>query len=124
MSVFQEGRHLSFNAGADLSSSQYCIVKLSSGNVVLAAAGTDFALGVLANAPKQNDIADVVGRNSHGTFKVLLGGTVAAGDTLSSDSSGHAVTDTTAGHETLGIALEAGVSGQIIQYMPLSRTHA
>jgi len=126
MSVYQESRHLNFVAGADLSAKQYHIVKLDStaNQVVLASAATDVAVGVLANAPADGAEADVVGRNAQGTFKVMAGGNVSLGAYLTSDSNGKAVATTTAGNEVIGIALEAGVDTQIIQYLPLSRQHA
>jgi len=47
-----------------------------------------------------------------------LGGTVAAGDMLTSDASGHGVT-ATAGQQVGARALEAGVSGSIITVQPV-----
>lgn len=43
-----------------------------------------------------------------------LGGTVAAGDSLKSDSSGRGVTTTTAGDFVFAIALQGGVTGDVI----------
>lgn len=48
-----------------------------------------------------------------------LGGTVAAGDLLTSDSSGHGITTTTAGQFIGAQAMQAGVSGQIISVRPM-----
>ena len=47
---------------------------------------------------------------------VALGGTVAAGDPLTSDASGKAVKATAAGNRILGFALVSGASGDIIPY--------
>ena len=51
-----------------------------------------------------------------GIPEVALGGTVAAGDPLTSDASGKAVKATAAGNRILGFALVSGVSGDIIPY--------
>ena len=48
-----------------------------------------------------------------------LGGTVAAGDLLTSDGSGHGITTTTTAQQIGARALMAGVSGQIITVQPL-----
>ena len=51
-----------------------------------------------------------------GIPEVALGGTVAAGDPLTSDASGKAVKATAAGNRILGFALVSGASGDIIPY--------
>jgi hypothetical protein len=48
-----------------------------------------------------------------------LGGTVAAGDLLTSDGSGHGITTTTTAQQIGARALQAGVSGQIITVQPM-----
>lgn len=48
---------------------------------------------------------------------VRLGGTVAAGDALTSDANGMAVVTTTTGHRIIGFAEMAGVSGDLITYL-------
>jgi hypothetical protein len=48
-----------------------------------------------------------------------LGGTVAAGDLLTSDASGHGITTTTTAQQIGARALMAGVSGQVITVQPL-----
>lgn len=59
----------------------------------------------------------VVGRNYgyvfQGVMKVFFGGTVAAGQPVMSDGSGHAIVATGAGNVILGWALEAHVSGDL-----------
>lgn len=119
MAVYTEEGHITRLSGADLSAKQYFIVKLnSSRQVILTAAATDQLLGVVANVPDAgtNAPVDVCVRNAEGTFKVQCGGTVAVGDRLTSDAAGKAITTVTAGNEVLGIAVEAGVAGQVIEY--------
>lgn len=119
MAKFIEGNHLSRIAGADLSAHQYKIVKLnSSDEVVAATAATDVILGVLDNTPADGESASVWLRSANGTFKVKLGGTVAIGDAVTSNGSSVGIATTTAGNQILGYAVQAGVSGDIIEVMP------
>lgn len=53
-----------------------------------------------------------------------LGGTVAAGDLLTSDASGFGVTTTTTAHQIGARAMQAGVSGQIITVQPLAGVYS
>ncbi|HEX7866545.1 MAG TPA: DUF2190 domain-containing protein [Variovorax sp.] len=48
---------------------------------------------------------------------VCLGGTVAAGDALTSDANGKAVATTTTGHRIIGFAENAGVINDVIPYL-------
>lgn len=121
MSKFIEGNHFSAPAGADLRTFQYKAVKLnSSGQVVAATAATDVIIGVLDNTPNTGELASVWVRSSHGTFKIVLGGTVAVGDAVTANASSLGITTTTAGNQIIGYAVQAGVSGDIIEVMPTS----
>lgn len=74
-------------AGEDLSSSQFYIVKVSSGAAVKAAAG-QLALGVVQNAPASGAIAIV---RVFGRSRIIAGATLATtGVALASDASGKA----------------------------------
>lgn len=98
------------------------IVKVSAaGTVVLAAAATDKIVGVLNADVSAGDTASVALRTSSGTYKVRLGGTVALNDYVTSNGSGLGIATTTSGNEIVGQALEAGVSGDLIEVMPLNR---
>lgn len=95
----------------------YCIVKVDVSNdqsIVLAAASTDPIVGVLQNLPKAKAAALV---RHAGTTKVYAGGTITRGDTVTSDSSGHAVTTTVNKDRQLGIALSSAVSGDIVEIL-------
>lgn len=117
MAVFSDGRYIDRKAGADLTGKAYRVVKQQSDRtVVLASAATDTLLGVLSNAPGNGDTASVCGINAQGTFKVVLGGTVAFGAKLTADANGAAVTAAT-GNNVFGIAQEAGVAGQVVEYL-------
>ena len=82
-------------------------VKAATGATV-ALVGTTDELGKLSNGR-----VDVC---TGGIPEVALGGTVAAGDPLTSDASGKAVKATAAGNHILGFALVSGASGDIIPY--------
>lgn len=107
-------------AGADLSSSQFCLVKLSTSadrTVVLAAGNSDVVVGVLGNKPISGAAADV---QTHGEAKVQYGGSVTRGDALMSDASAHAVTQSST-NPKFGYALESGSSGEVHSVLLISR---
>jgi hypothetical protein len=79
--------------------------------VTKVAALADQALGVLNNAVKQGEEADVT--LVAASQKVRLGATVARGDGIGSTATGRGK-KAAAGERVYGRALEAGVSGQVI----------
>lgn len=96
----------SLDAAANLSGSQYCFVKVTAAltcNITTAA--TDFAAGVLQNTPSAAGRSATV--QGAGISKVRSGAAIAAGDRLTSDATGRAITTTTAGNRVHGIALQA-----------------
>ncbi len=99
-------------AGADLSGNQYYFVKNSSGKAVLCSVAGEMSEGVLKNTPVSGEAASIA---QEGTTKVLAGGTVSAGDWITTDGNGKAVKTTTAGHVVRGRALEAAVAGDIFE---------
>lgn len=118
MTSFRQGDYDSREAGADLSTKQYYIVKTdANGKYILATAATDALRGVLVNAPKLGDTADVAIVNGSGTFKVLAGGTIAKDDFLTTDAAGKAIATTTTGNRVFGRAVAAAVSGDIVEYV-------
>lgn len=135
MAVYQEGRNLTFIADADLSAkvgdvqtNLFRIVSIASSTanatnrkVVMATSTPDAKIvGVLNNAPAAGEPASVIGRNSQGTFKVKIGANSAAvsiGDYLTVDTDSGALKTTSAGDQIIGQALEAGVAGQVIEYL-------
>ena len=118
MTSFRQGDYDSREAGADLSTKQYYIVKTdANGKCILATAATDALRGVLVNAPKVGDTADVAIVNGSGTFKVLAGGTIAKDAFLTTDAAGKAIATTTTGNRVFGRAVAAAVSGDIVEYV-------
>lgn len=93
-------------------SKQYCFAKPgASGGVVPAGAGerTD---GIIQNAPAVGEFAEVA--MAGGGAKLLLAGTVAAGNFIKSNAAGAGVVASTDKDEYGARAEEAGVSGDII----------
>jgi hypothetical protein len=79
------GKCVTMVAGADLSSSQYLVVKLSGNQVVLATGLTDRPFGILQNAPGSAGAAEVC---ILGKSKLVCGGSVASNALVGSDSAG------------------------------------
>jgi len=104
------------NAGADLSAKLHFLAKVdpTDGDLILAAAGTDTVIGVITEAAAADKPVTV---QFGGLAKVKAGGTIVAGDRLTSDGSGQAIATTTAGNRVFGIALDAGASGNIVPVM-------
>jgi hypothetical protein len=101
---------------ADADSGPYLIAKFGSvdGNYAIGAASTDKLLGVTGNAQvAAGQIGDIV---LDGSANVTYGGTVTAGDYLTSDSTGRAITAAPAtgvNAYVIGVAQESGVVGDI-----------
>lgn len=110
MATKNYGNDLTLVASADLSAQQYRLVKLTSTGIAVANASDLNQVGVLQDKPNALGVAGSV--RVDGVSKVRYGGTVAAGDRLTSDASGNAIVATT-GKQVCGIALVAGVSGDI-----------
>lgn len=104
--AYEENLHVlgSLTAAADLSGSQYCAVKVTGVNAVnITTAVSDFAVGILQNAPVSGGPAQIA---REGITKVKVGAGVTAGDRLTSDGSGRAILTVTGGQRYFGIALE------------------
>lgn len=100
---------LSVTAGADLSAKQYCHVKLSANRTVVAAGNGEKAIGVLQDKPGNTKTGCVA---IEGVTKILFGGTVNAGDYVSSAADGTGVVPA-AGEVITGICLVGGASGEV-----------
>lgn len=97
---------------AETACAQYLIAAQGSaqGKIVLAN-GTNTPIGGIVQ-PGNVALGERVDVMELGIAEIRLGGTVAAGDTLVSDDEGRAITGTTG--KAIGIALDAGVEGDII----------
>lgn len=137
MTNFREGAtRLNFASGTDFTSSStvftapYTVGKLNgSGKYVTVTATTDIPVGVLMNCPDASGTAEVLSVNQQGTGKIACGGTISANAYITFNSSGQAVaaTQTTAGQQpvvhVIGQALEAGASGQNIEYLSMNQLY-
>lgn len=112
--AYEEALHcITREAGADLSASQYCGVKQnSSQQVVLPSAQVgEPMLGVLQNKPDAAGRAATVAIG--GVTKLLLGGTVAAGERFTFDTDGKAIAVGSGDDFSFGQITEGGTSGTI-----------
>ena len=102
-----------FLAGADLSSYQYCAVKLTTGAVRLATTAGENCLGILANAPDAvGDAAEVV---YGGIFMVKAGAAVSQLERLVAEvTTGRLIAQTTSDEAVVAVALSDGVDGDLI----------
>jgi len=83
--------------------------------VTAAADNLDPLLGTTGKVGVSN-AGDMVDVTLGGLGSVTLGGTVKAGDALTSDANGKAVATTTAGDRIIGYADQPGVADDIIDY--------
>lgn len=117
MTTFRQGDYDSREAGVDLSTKQYLVMKTdANGKYIPATAATDALSGVLVNFPKLGETADVAMINGSGTFKVIAGGTIAKDAYLTTDANGKAVSTTTAGNRVFGRAVAAASAGDLLEY--------
>lgn len=103
---------------AEATVNDYRIIKpgTAAGSCVQAAAATDKLLGTSGDE-FVHTTGEVVPLALGPLPYVRLGGTVAAGDQLTSDANGKAIATTTIGNRTIGAALTAGVLDDIVQYV-------
>lgn len=119
MSTFTEGDRYTMKSAADLSLKKGYLVKNNgSSKLVLSSAATDKHLGVLADGGRvSGDNCEVVLVNGQGTYKGLAGGTIAIDDFLTANASGQLITTVTTGDRVVGRAMQAAVSGQVVEYL-------
>ena len=110
MAVMQSRDTRTFIAGEDLSSAQFKFVTLEAdGQVDLADAAGERAIGVLLNEPTAGKAATVA---MTGKVMAEVGASVTAGDALQTDANGDAIT-AASGDYVMGYALEDAVDGQV-----------
>lgn len=109
--------NVSLLAAADLSAAQYRCVSLDSNGRIIQSTATSLTIGILQTKPTSGQFGSVA---FMGVSKVALGGTVAAGARVMSNATGLGIAATTAGNAVIGVALEGGVTGDIVPVL-LSR---
>jgi len=110
MAIKAVGTDISVVAGADLSAQQFRGVKVNSSGLAVVANATDLnQIGVLQNNPGNGQTGTI---RITGVTKAKAGGTVAAGDRVTTDANGAFITATT-GKQVCGIALTGAASGDV-----------
>lgn len=100
-----------FVAGADLSSHQHKLVKFgSSASEVILCGDAEKPCGILMNAPKSGEVAEVA---IAGGFKVKVTSSVSVGNSCASGASGVG-RDAVAGEWSIGMFHDDGASGDIV----------
>ena len=98
-------------AASDLSAKEYYFVTVdSSGNLAASVPG-DRPLGILQDKPAAAGRAGRVAIS--GVSKVVLGGTVTAGDAMGFDTNGAGVTLASGDSDSVGICVVGGNSGDV-----------
>lgn len=106
------GTPVSFIAAEDLSTYQWCFVKLNtSGQAEHIDAITDIPFGVLQNAPAAGEVASIIPIGT-GASRVALGATLAPGALISSSATGLAVAAVATAY-TAGILTDGGANGEM-----------
>lgn len=113
MATFREGDYATHQAAVDVE--PYQVVTVNSDDEVVLASASDIR-GVVDRGAKAGDSTSYALINGSGSFKVRLGGTVAKGDALTSNSNGFAV-KASAGNVVFGTALAAGGEGDVVEYL-------
>lgn len=106
------------SAITDLTSKIYYFVNLDTSNdevVAIAANATKVPFVLMEDGLGTSTAPKTVSIALSGRVKVVLGGTVAAGDKLTSDANGKAITTVTNKDNYGAIALHAGVAGDIVE---------
>lgn len=93
-------------------------VKLDTGYIVAATAGTDDVIGVIDVDNDAGQDANVRLRSASGTAVGRAGGNIAIGDYVVPTTGGELIASTTDGHQAVGVALEAAVDNGFFEFMP------
>ena len=117
MSIVRKEAIIALNPAVDHSEKEGYFIILTAGLPVVSAAVTDVPFGVLIDGEAANgvDSIGVCGGNLP-TLRVKLSGPVSLGNTLQLAGDGSAIVDAgTGARVVVGRALEAGVSGDLIE---------
>ncbi len=126
MATNQTMRTIVLDAGADLSGSQFNIVKLNATQqVILPAAVTDTPVGILQNKPASGERA-IIALLDGAILKVKCGAAIVAGAPVGLDATlGLAGAEGAAGEMNIGTAIETGVDGETFEILTgLHRVHS
>lgn len=105
---------VSLDAASDLSGSQYRFVIVTAEHTIGSpAASGDKVLGVLQNKPDGSVVNEAATVGVLGISKVEAGGAVSAGDEVTTDANGKAIT-AASGNNIAGVALAAGADTEVV----------
>ena len=101
-------------AEIDMTSLQYHIMKKGTAANEITTAGAGQGIGILADAPAIDTVASlcVLGPN-----RVKLAAALVKGAAFKSDASGQAVAATTSGDAPIGVIMQGGASGEVVECM-------
>jgi hypothetical protein len=107
-----EGLTKTLLAGAAILKNRIVVFGADDTHVIMASTATGTSIGISDNlgATAAEDTIDVI---MNDIALVTLGGTVTAGDLLTADATGRAITTTTATNRVIGVAMESGVIDDI-----------
>lgn len=113
MAIRSEGTlQKTYFCGAAVAANRIVKVGADDTKVVVGAAATDKIFGVSDNiGGASGESIDVI---LDGIALVKAGGTIAFGDLVTSDGTGQGIATTTAGNRWIGVAMEGGVSGDLV----------
>jgi hypothetical protein len=104
-----------FSTQTDLSSYKYYLGKLSSGLIVLNDTKGGPVAGVIIEKVKGSATDEKpIGLQISGIARIKAGGNISENDQVVPDASGQVISDDAANQFVVGIALEAGVSGDLV----------
>ena len=123
MSGMNINRDRTFIAGADLSNSQYCLVKLGStqNQVVLSTSATDNTIGIILDGGKgAGDRVRVGLLTGQGTYYMKASAATAIGLYLTATTGGAVVSTTTTGNTVVGVNIDAASAvGDLLEVIPM-----
>jgi hypothetical protein len=124
MASVDNPRVVAMRANGDLSAKQYYLLKQDTAqdDVALVEAN-GIVIGVLANEPEDNEIADVWSLSGNTILKCVTDGTISVGEQMVSDANGKATTMAAATKQNVfGVSLDAGASdGAIVRFFPCAQ---
>lgn len=123
MSTKTIGPTRTFKTAADYENKQFYLVWVANGVATLsddADVPGENIVGAIQNKPQAGANANVEVAMPHGggTAKVISGGSISAGNELTTDGDGKAIATTTEDDYVFGVALEDADSGDIFEYVP------
>ena len=123
MASFGTPRFQIFRAEGDLSSDQWKFMKIGTADDKVVRAGdNENAIGILINAPTNDQPAEIAMLGGGANLKVA--GSVSRGDFLESDTNGLGETSSgTGNHKVRAVALVAGVANDVISVERVFMSH-